>query len=340
MGGIPLVKATFLGLFLETLFYGIFFALYWLTLFILLKKPGMQRQLLIPVVTLLLCIATAHLIVDFFRGLEAFVFQADTIGATVYYSNLASPLDLASTALYIIQTTLADGVLVWRCYVLNNRSLFIAIPGCIVLLVSEAIACYVVWAISRLRPLTTTSFADSACIITFYISTMFTSVICTSTSIAPDLQAPDDQINAALIAWRIYRTRHFLSDGLATLSPIIIVIFESGALYATSVFALLLAFRIGSNAQFIMLDIITPIMGITFCLIVLQVHFKVGGYTPTKQPGKSRVIITSLFRRRGIRDIGFSMVPLTVRIAKETEIVQSDLMGGKNGQLVSRGIFR
>jgi hypothetical protein len=80
---------------------------------------------------LLLCVATAvsviikplgriaqhggllqHLIIDFVRALEAFVFKVNTIGADAYYSNLASPLDLASKALYITQTTLADGVVV------------------------------------------------------------------------------------------------------------------------------------------------------------------------------------------------------------------------------------
>lgn len=96
-----------------------------------MKKTGFQRQLLIPVATLLLCVATAvsviikplgriaqhggllqHLIIDFVRALEAFVFKVNTIGADAYYSNLASPLDLASKALYITQTTLADGVVV------------------------------------------------------------------------------------------------------------------------------------------------------------------------------------------------------------------------------------
>jgi len=109
---------------------GVFLTLYWLTLFILLKERAVRQQLLIPVATLLLCIATAvsaitpfrkiaqydycqHLIIDLVRALEAFVFDGDTIaGADAYYSNLASPLELAKTALYITQPTLADAVLV------------------------------------------------------------------------------------------------------------------------------------------------------------------------------------------------------------------------------------
>lgn len=110
--GIPLDKAALVALFLQILFYGVFFTLYWLTLFILLKKTGIQRQLLIPVGTMLLLIATAHLIVDFVRALEAFVFKVNTLGADAYYSNLGSPLALTSLALYVTQTAIADGVVV------------------------------------------------------------------------------------------------------------------------------------------------------------------------------------------------------------------------------------
>ncbi|OJA15951.1 hypothetical protein AZE42_13559 [Rhizopogon vesiculosus] len=58
---------SLLALFLETLFYGVFLTLYWITLFILLKKSGIQRELLIPVVTLFLCLATAVRVITPFR---------------------------------------------------------------------------------------------------------------------------------------------------------------------------------------------------------------------------------------------------------------------------------
>jgi hypothetical protein len=89
---------------------------------------------------------------------------------------------------------------------------------------------------------------------------MLISVTCTSTSIALDLQAFVNENNAVLIAWRIYRTRRFIPEGLAAFLPVFIVVVESGALYATSVFALLIATLVGSNAQYIMLAIISPIV--------------------------------------------------------------------------------
>lgn len=321
--GVPLGKASFLALFLQTIFYGVFFTLYWLTLFVLFKKTGNQRQLLIPVATLLLCIATAHLVIDFVRGLEAFVFKVNTIGADAYYSDLASPLDLASKALYITQTTLADGVVVWRCHVLNHRSRFVAIPGCIVLLVNAATGYYVVWALSQAYALSKVSTAASACITTFYTLTMFVSVTCTIS-----------------IAWRIYHTRRFMPGGLAALLPVFIVVIESGALYATSVLALLISFLVGSNGEYIMLGIIPPIVGITFCLIILQVHFHIGGNSPIEQSSELvGGIITSLFRGRSTQDSNFTMQRMAVHITEETEVDQSDMMG-KSSQPVSGGVFQ
>ncbi|KAG2069454.1 hypothetical protein BDR04DRAFT_1101547 [Suillus decipiens] len=321
--GVPLDKASFLALFLETAFYGVFFTLYWLTLFVLFKKTGIQRQLLIPVATLLLCIATAHLIIDFVRGLEAFVFEVDTIGADAYYSNLASPLELASKALYITQTTLADGVVVWRCHVLNHRNRFVAIPGCIVLIVNAATGYYVVWSLSQAYEMSKISTAASGCLTTFYTLTMFVSLTCTMS-----------------IAWQIYHTRRFMPGGLAALLPVFIVVIESGALYATSVLALLISFLVGSNGEYIMLSVIPPIVGITFCLIILQVHFHVGGNSSAEQSSDLNTNLTNLFRGRSTREPNFTMQRMAVHITEETEIVQSDMMSAKNSQPVSGGVFQ
>ncbi|KAG1834396.1 hypothetical protein EV424DRAFT_1532122 [Suillus variegatus] len=316
---IPMDMAALLGLFLDTLLYGVFFTLYCFTLFILLKKTGIKRQLLLPVASLLLCIATAHLIIDFVRALDAFIFKVDTIGASDYYANFASPLFVASTALCITQTILADAIVVWRCYMLNDRSLLVAIPGCIILLasigeyleryystivlsrnISQPPGYYGIGSLSRAHPLSNISLADYGCIATFDTLTMVLSV--TSTS---------------LNAWRIYRTRYFVPEGFAVFLPVFVVIIESGAIYSMSILVLLLTFFIGSNAQYTMLDIITPIVGITFCLIILQVHFDVGGNSPAEKFTEARGTLTSLFRGRDVRE-GFSMEPMTVHITEES----------------------
>lgn len=58
--------------------------------------------------------------------------------------------------------------------------------------------------------------------------------------------------------------------------PILIVIVESGAIYATGVLSILMAYLSGSNGQYAVLDAVSPVMGIVFCLTILQVHFRIG----------------------------------------------------------------
>jgi hypothetical protein len=304
--GITLSEALLLAFFLESSFYGVFFTLYWLTLVVLLKKYGIQRDLFIPIATLLLCIATAHLTIDLVRALEAFIFSADTIGSDAYYSNLASPLELAKTALYITQPTVADAVLVWRCYVLNERSLLVGIPGCIVLLTNGAIGYYVVWSLSRADIGSTIYTIVPGLITTFYTLTMLISVICTS-----------------LISWRIYRIRRSKSDVPVPLLPILIVVVETGILYATSVLALLLAFLTGSNGQYPAMDIAPPIVGIVFCLIILQVHFHIGNNGQPNSPPKG---FTNLFGEQGEQNVGHGMEPTTVHTTEEMGIIQFGVM--------------
>jgi hypothetical protein len=154
---------------------------------------------------------------------------------------------------------------------------------------------------------------------------MFVSVVCTIS-----------------IAWQIYHTRRFMPGGLAALLPVFIVVIESGALYATSVLALLISFLVRSNGEYIMLAIIPPIVGITFCLIILQVHFHVGGSSPIEQSSEIGGIITNLFRGRSTQSSNFTMQRMAVHITEETEteIDQSDMTSRKPSQPVSGGVFQ
>lgn len=51
-----------------------------------------------------------------------------------------------------------------------------------------------------------------------------------------------------------------MPEGFAAFLPVFVVVIESGVLYSTSILMLLLTFFIGSNGQYTMLDIITPIV--------------------------------------------------------------------------------
>ncbi|KAL0947609.1 hypothetical protein HGRIS_013698 [Hohenbuehelia grisea] len=120
--GISLAKAELLAIFLETLLYGISFGLYWVTIVVLLhqhRSGYMQYRKLIPVATILLLSATAHLTLDFVRIIQGFIEYDD---ANAYYGLIPHPLHIAKTALYVTHVTTGDCVLIWRCYIVHNKS--------------------------------------------------------------------------------------------------------------------------------------------------------------------------------------------------------------------------
>ncbi|TFY73526.1 hypothetical protein EWM64_g10486 [Hericium alpestre] len=133
--GIPLDKAEFLALFLETFIYGVFFTLCTITLIVLVRfrqSDNRRDGYLRLIAGIMLVLATSHLILDFVRAVHAFVIDRDElapIGPAAYYESLNAPLFLAKTVLYWTQTMVGDGVIVWRCYVVyGRRILFVAFP--------------------------------------------------------------------------------------------------------------------------------------------------------------------------------------------------------------------
>ncbi|KAL0945861.1 hypothetical protein HGRIS_012146 [Hohenbuehelia grisea] len=75
------------------------------------------------------------------------------------------------------------------------------------------------------------------------------------------------------IVWRIYRTRRASDSSRGSLFYVALIIVESGAIYTFGVLSSLIAYLVGSNGQYVTLDIVTPLSGITFSLIIIQIHF-------------------------------------------------------------------
>jgi len=317
--GIPLDKAEILALFLETFLYGIFFTLFWITLLVLIqrgKTAKIQRHVLIPVASLMLVLATCHIIIDFVRVVQAFIVLINVTpgGASGYYANIAHPLHVGKTALYVTQTLLGDGVIIWRCYVVYNKSLYVLIPPTIVQIVNGCAGYVVVWSLSQATPGSNIFHTASSWITTFFVLTMCINVSCT-----------------AAISWRIYSTGR-LTNASRSLLPVMIIIVESGALYTSGVLGLLIAFLTGSNGQYPALDVVTPLVGIAFSLIVLQIRFHLGS---SSTPGHSSAGTTrapSAVRHWGQRapqhgrdtSLGYVMQPMAIQITEQTDVHYPD----------------
>jgi len=304
--GIPLDKAELLALFLETFLYGLFFTLFWIMVLVL-YHPGRprhtQRRALIPVGAVMLALATVHLVIDFVRVLKAFSHQDHSALPHVaidYYSNMADPLHIAKTVFYVSQTLLGDGVIVWRLFIVYNRNWYITAPA-LLLLVGNACTGYVgTWTFTHADPTDSIFQHSRSWITSFFVLTMAVNGFCT-----------------VAISYRIYSTHRGL-ETTKTLLPVTIAIIESGALYATGVLSLLVAYLAKSNGQYPALDSLTPLVGIVFSLIVLQIYFHLG-----KPPPIAIDAINGDHWRRAsvnVSELGYNMNPVAVHITEHSQV--------------------
>ncbi|KAI0317719.1 hypothetical protein OF83DRAFT_1083428 [Amylostereum chailletii] len=314
MGGIRLNTAEIYALFLESVVYGIFFALYCAMVAVLLGESNMdpgyirQRRWVLMVGTFMMVLGTAHLVIDLVRFIQAFVTASE--GAIAYYGDLSHTLHVVKTIIYTTQTFLGDGVLIWRYYVVYNKRWTLAAPLAVVCVANLAIGYIIGWEFTRARPGTTIFDTAYGWITTFFVLTMFINVSCT-----------------VAIAVRIYSLR---LKGHRSLIPTIVVIVESGALYAGGVLGLLIAYLSGTNGQYPALDIITPLTGVVFCLIILQIRFHIGSRSQLSGAsntfdgvGSKRSHIPSrLFTRRPAEsvELGYPMQPVNIHITEEREM--------------------
>ncbi|ETW86388.1 hypothetical protein HETIRDRAFT_230432, partial [Heterobasidion irregulare TC 32-1] len=265
--GIPLDKAELLALFLETLVYGIFFTLCCITCIVLasVHHGGTHsRKIIMPTAFLMLALATAHLIIDFIRAAHAFITLGSPSGAAIeYFGEVSDGLFLAKSLLYLFQTLAGDSIIIWRCYIVTNRRpMLIALP--LIAFIGDIVfGCIIVARMIR-APDGATIFSVLRGSFAAYTSmTLAITAYCTG-------ERPSRSLCA--ICWRIYQpSREW--GGVRTLLPVLMAIIESGALYTAGVLTTLILFLIESNAQFAALDLLMPLVGVVYCLIILQIRY-------------------------------------------------------------------
>ncbi|KAF7367306.1 hypothetical protein MSAN_00792700 [Mycena sanguinolenta] len=215
-----------------------------------------RAMFIVGIVTFLL--ATIHISINCMRMLRGYVDHSSLPGGPVGYLGVLSQWDhVFNNVIYATQSILADCVAVYRCWVLWNRNFFVVcIPFLMVF--GSAVSGYMTCAIfAKIHPDSTVfNSALDAWIKTFFAIAVAQNVITTT-----------------LMAWRIadaekqssaYRTSK------SNLIPILRILVESAALYLTAEIILLILYVANSNAQYIVLEAITPIIGITLSSFVFR----------------------------------------------------------------------
>ncbi|KAF8517661.1 hypothetical protein JB92DRAFT_2173841 [Gautieria morchelliformis] len=262
MAGISLDKTQLIAIFLETFTYGIFFTLFWITLWVLFQRQskGLSTKSLIVTLILMLLMSTAHITIEFVRVIEAFVVHRDagSGGPVGYYARISHPLHIAKNVLYITMSLTGDVVVAWRCCVVYpDIRLIMVVPT--VLLVASTVSGYTsCWMLATAPAGSTIFVVAKPWFSSFFGLTLCTNAFCTGA--------------IGYRVWSSIRSAGPFQVGRSNLVPVLMTLVESGALYASAVMALIITYISGSNALYAALDVVTPIVGIVFSLIIIQIR--------------------------------------------------------------------
>ncbi|EIM82086.1 uncharacterized protein STEHIDRAFT_161435 [Stereum hirsutum FP-91666 SS1] len=283
---VSIEDAALLSLSVEMLIYGSLLTLEVFVINTLLdkRKNGGKHVgvALLPVAVLMLALATGHFVVDVVKAINTFsvLKYHGHDAASKYYQSLSDPLFLAKNSIYLIQTSLGDGILLWRCYIVcgkNWRAIIVPVLSIPPTMIGGTISIIQCSLVKNQNP---NDVPLNPAIILSYVCTLITTIYCTCkfTSSLFFLSRNHPLIRhltTAAISWNVYRSSRIsqsnpIAGSLA--SRVIFAVVQSGALYTFGILAFLVTYLAGTLLQCVPLDSVTPLVGVTFCLIMMQLR--------------------------------------------------------------------
>ncbi|KAG1896979.1 uncharacterized protein F5891DRAFT_562507 [Suillus fuscotomentosus] len=280
--GIPLDAGALMSAVLEGILYGFSVLMFMGTMWSLTYKRHVRdiNRPIVIVAILLLLLSTAHIIVGIVRVEDGLVKYRDTYpgGPAAFFADVSQETYVVKDALYILQTLLADGVVIYRCYMVWQSVWVIILPGmlwCSVAVTGVSVV-YSGSQSSSGASIFTQEF--SRWIIAFFISTVVANVL-----------------SSGLIAYRIWAIEHKIAtirtSTKDTMMPIIHALVDAAVLYSVTLIAAFICFICSSNGDFVMMDLVMPIISIAFYMVLIRIAINrhrsylptVGAITETRQ---------------------------------------------------------
>ncbi|KAJ6461225.1 hypothetical protein C8R47DRAFT_1225917 [Mycena vitilis] len=257
----PLDKASLVALWVESILYGGYAVLFGICVHILYSRrsPGTPVNLLLLVTAVLMfSMSTIHICIGLARGLTAFIDRTGSPnGASEYYGEIWLWINIFKQALYVTNNIVTDSLVIYRCYVVWSFSYrVVAFP--VIMLLATSVCGYVAVAqFAQLVPgqdVFTTTIAEWGT--TLFSLSLGTNIIVTS------LIAEYTGLEGG---------PKYSSLGTHNYQNTIAIVLESGIIYSVGLVTLLIVYRSGTNAQYIVYDAMAQIMGIVPTMIIVRV---------------------------------------------------------------------
>lgn len=215
------------------------------------------------VAMLLLILSTAHIIVNIVRVEDGLVKYRDMFpgGPVAFFADLTQQTVTIKNMLYILQTLLADGVMIYRCYVVWQSVLIIILPS--VLWCSLVVTgVFTIYSFSRVTSNSGDIYSNESGQPVQWAMAFFTLTIATNL------------LSSGLLAYRIWKIERDVSTVRAkkdTLMPILRVLMDSAILYSVALFTLLICYVCSNDGEVVIADMLMPIISIAFYMVLIRI---------------------------------------------------------------------
>ncbi|KAJ7882842.1 hypothetical protein B0H13DRAFT_1890693 [Mycena leptocephala] len=196
---------------------------------------------MVVVACLLLIFSTIHMASDIKRLYSGLVHFRDTYpgGPPAWFANSNDPSFVFKNAVYGFQTVVGDGVAVG------------------IFLISTAVGAVYTMGQPAVDSGDVYAQRTGQWITSFYSTTLVCNLVATGL--------------LAYKLWTIDRNVHASRVGRSLAMPVLLIIIDAGALYSITLLTALIGFVAKSNSQYIVLDMVTPIISIAFYMVILRV---------------------------------------------------------------------
>ncbi|TFY75243.1 hypothetical protein EWM64_g8769 [Hericium alpestre] len=291
MATFNIAEAHLVALFLESLFYGIFLVTFGQCILALTRsrRTPKQKSTFFVITLFFFLFGTLDIAFLMRQILEAFIYYDGPGGANTRLEDISDWVNVMRTVFYCVQTSIADGMLIYRCWIVYGRKWAITAGLSIVWLaciICEIFTCYIEFTLHQ-----------SAALNAKDLTPFITSVLATTLGL--------NLIATSMIVWKIWSIHSWsYTPSIASrvhdtsshdaLRHAIRVVIESGAMYSASIIVFFVVYLAGSNGQYAASDCAFQIIGIAFNLIIIRVEqgrtIEAAGtmYSTSTQDGVSR----------------------------------------------------
>ncbi|KAG2111462.1 hypothetical protein DEU56DRAFT_896569 [Suillus clintonianus] len=303
--GIPLDAGALMSTVLEGILYGFSLLMFIGTIWALTYKRRIRdvNRPIAVVAILLLILSTAHMVVNTIRTEDGLVKYRDTFqgGPMAFFGDLTQQTFVIKHALYLLQTLLADGVVIYRCYVVW-RSLWMIILPSIMWCTVAVTGVFATYNVSQDRSNSGNIFAK---VLAQWITAFFASTIATNL------------LSSGLLAYRVWMIERNVSTirtTKGTMMPMVRVLVDSAGLYSVVLSIILICFVCSNNGESVVVDMAMPIMSIAFYMVLIRLAINRNTRSYHSTSPRATTDAMEQERRRQI-----CMAPLQVHISQCTQ---------------------